>query len=253
VTKDGVVCVTGAATGTVTIAWPSAAGYRSTTVPIGACPHDPCGDLSGEHVFVPCAGEASIVKVRLADATVVGKTGVGEGPSHLALHPGGTRLYSANSWDGTVTCLSTQGEVLGQAHSGGWAHALEVSPDGRSLYVANFLDDTLALFDAERLERVALVATEPYAHGLDVSPDGRYVLTSGFCSDAIRIHAGDGKQIARVPVGGGSSHAAFAANRAWVGCSVSDHLACVELDSLEAQDPLGVQVRDLRLVGVADR
>ena len=234
---EGIVCVTGGASGTLTVAWPSGSGYRSTTIGVGASPHDPCLDATGEHVFVPCAGEASVAKVRLRDAALVGRIAVGDGPSHLALHPGGTRLYSANSWDGTVSCFSAEGERLAQAPSGGWAHAIEVSPDGAFVYVANFLDDTLGVFDAATLAPVAVLATEPYAHGLDVSPDGRHVVTTGFCSDRVRIcSAPDFREMRSVAVGAGSSHTAFAADgSAWVACSVADRLVRIDLASLQQE------------------
>jgi DNA-binding beta-propeller fold protein YncE len=228
VTDDGVVCVTGGATGTVTVAWPSGDGYRTKTVEVGRAPHDPRADDAGEHLLVPCAGDANIAKLRLSDAGVVGKTTVGEGPSHLASFE--NRLYCANSWDGSVSCISTEGERLAQAQSGGWAHAIDLSPDGRFVYVGNFFDDTLAVFDAATLERLALLPTEPYAHGLDVSPDGRYVVATGFCSDHARIFDARGfKELARVEVGRGSSHTAFADGNAWVACSVANHLARIHL------------------------
>jgi YVTN family beta-propeller protein len=233
-TEAGIVCVTGGATGTVTIAWPHVDGYRTSTIEVGAAPHDPCVDASGEHLFVPCAGESAVVKVRLSDGAIVGRTTVGDGPSHLALHPDGTRVYSANSWDGSVSCISTDGALLAQATSGGWAHAIDLSPDGRFVFVANFLDDTVAVFDSVTLERIALLATEPYPHGLDVSPDGRHVVTTGFCSDHVRIFdAGTFKELARVEVGMGSSDTAFAEDgSAWVACSVADRLTRIELRSM---------------------
>lgn len=236
-TPEGIVCVTGGGTGTVTIARPKAGGYAVQTVNVGLAPHDPCLDAAGEHLFVPCAGESAIVKLRLSDAAIVGRVVVGDGPSHLALHPDGTRLYSANSWDGTVSCLSTEGKRLAQAPSGGWAHAIDVARDGAFVYAANFLDDTLAVFDSATLARVAMLTTEPYAHGLDVSPDGRHIVTTGFCSDRLRIFdADDLHRLATVNVGLGSSHTAFPADgSAWVACSVADHLARIDLASLHSE------------------
>ncbi len=233
VSAGGVVCVTGGATGTLTIARPLTAGYQVQTLAIGACPHDPL--TAGEYVFVPCAGDAVVVKVRLSDGHIAGRCAVGNGPSHLVAHPDGTRIYSANSWDGTLSCLTTDGETVAHAASGGWAHAIDITPDGRWVYVANFLDDTLAVFDAATLQRKALLPTEAYPHGLDVSPDGRYVVATGFASGFLRIYDADRHvQVARVEVGLGSSHTAFMANnavQAFVGCSVDDHVACIDLDS----------------------
>jgi YVTN family beta-propeller protein len=233
VSADGIVCVTGGATGSVTLAWPGAGTYRTMTFAVGASPHDPALDRRGEYLFVPCAGESALVKLRLADGAIVGRVAVGDGPSHLAIHPDGTRLYSANSWDGSVSCVTVNGECVGQASSGGWAHAIDISPDGRWVYVANFMDDTVAVFDAPTLERVALLDTDRYPHGLDVSPDGRYLVATGFASDHLRIFdAVARRELARIEVGWGSSHTAFAPDgHAWIGCSVSDHIACVDLEA----------------------
>jgi len=242
VSPDGIVCVTGGTTGTVTIAWPRNGDYHATTLEVGASPHDPCLDRDGGYLFVPCAGSAEIVKLRLADGVVVGRIPVGEGPSHLVLHPDGTRLYSANSWDGTVSCVTVDGETMGQAESGGWAHAIEIAPDGRWVYVANFMDDKAAVFDTRTLERVALLQTDRYPHGLDVSPDGKYLVATGFGSDHARVYdARSHLELARIEVGWGSSHTDFSSGgTAWIGCSVSDHIARVDLQALTCASRVGL-------------
>ena len=120
----------------------------------------------------------------------------------------------------------------GGCESGGWAHAIAITPDGRWVYVANFLDDTLAVFDSDTLARVALLPTEPYPHGLDISPDGRYAIATGFSSGHLRLYDAQAHgEIARIEVGLGSSHSVFLNDQdtAFVGCSVGDHVACVDL------------------------
>jgi len=232
---EGVVCVTGGVTGTLTIAWPRSGGYDTRTIPVGSNPHDPLLSGDGAFLFVPCAGAGELVKVRLYDAQIVARIPVGDGPSHLALAGDGSRVYSANSWDGTLSCVSEDGQPVGSAFSGRWAHAIAAAPDGRRVYVANFLDDTLSVFDAATLERVAVLATEAYPHGLDISPDGRYVIATGFASNHVRVYDGPSHlEIARVEVGQGSSHTVFAPDcaTAFIGCSVSDHVACVDLGAM---------------------
>jgi 6-phosphogluconolactonase (cycloisomerase 2 family) len=229
---DGIVCVAGGASGMLTIARPRAGGYEAQSVTVGHCPHDCVLTVDGGHVFVSCVGDGELVKVRLRDGSIVGRYAVGDGPSHL--QPVGKRIYATNCWDGTVSCITEDGKLVGRADSGGWAHALAITPDARWLYVANFLDDTLAVFDTNTLARVALLETEAYPHAVDVSPDGRYVVVTGFSSDHLRIFdAAAHVELARVEVGRGSSHTAFVAGTglALVTCSVSDHLACVDLDA----------------------
>ena len=242
-TPGGIVCVTGGVTGTLTVAWPRGLGYEARTLTVGANPHDPLLSGDGEFLFVPCAGAGELVKVRLGDARIVGRIPVGDGPSHLARSSDGSRVYSANSWDGTLSAVTVEGEHVGSAFSGRWAHAIAATPDARWVYVANFLDDTLSVFDAASLERVAVLATDAYPHGLDISHDGRYVIATGFASNHVRVYdCGTQLEIARIEVGQGSSHSVFAPDcgTAFIGCSVSDHVACVDLAELRCAHTLKI-------------
>jgi YVTN family beta-propeller protein len=237
---DGRVCVTGSGTGTLTIATPRRGGYTERSVEVGACPHDPLLGGDGKHVLVPCAGSGELVKVRIADARVVGRTRVGEGPSHLARRADG-RVYCANSWDGTVACVGADGQHIVSAVSGGWAHAVDITPDGSRVLVANFLDDSVSLFDAGSLERLAVLPTGPYPHGLDVSPDGRYAVVTAFGGNEVQVIDPAGRrELGRVAIGRGSSHTAFCAGMAWVGCSVDDHIARVDLAKLSSARQISI-------------
>jgi len=235
VTDDGIVCVTGGGTGTLTMVRPRAHDYDVQTIEVGACPHDPLLMPDGNSVFVPCTGDRAIVSVDLEDGRILGRYPVGDGPSHLVLHPDGSKLYSANTFDGTVSCLSVEGDLLEQVASGPWAHQPAISPDGRSLYVANFLDDTLSIFDTEGMDKIATLKTEAYPHGLGISPNGRWVVATGFSSDYVRVYDTQTQaEGARVEVGRGSSHIAFLPDQdaAFITCSVDDHLARLELVSM---------------------
>jgi DNA-binding beta-propeller fold protein YncE len=109
------------------------------------------------------------------------------------------------------------------------------------VYAANFMDDTLAVFDAVTLERVALLATDAYPHGLDISPDGRYVIATGYASNCLRVFDAEAlREIARIEVGPGSSHTAFAGNHAYAGCSVSDRIACIDLAKWSVQEQISI-------------
>ncbi len=231
VSAGGIVAVTGGSTGTVTLAHPRNGGYSIQTIEVGPGPHDPVACRDGEHLFVGCMG-GDLVKVRLSDGAIAGRTKVGDGPSHIARHPGASRLYVANSWDGSVVCVSEEGEVLSRALSGGWAHAIAITPDGGEVWVANFLDDSVSVFSADGLARLALLETEAYPHGLDISPDGRFAVVTGYSSGHARLlDAASHKLLARIEVGRGGSHTAFGAGKAFIACSVDDRVSCLDLQT----------------------
>lgn len=232
VTADGIACITGGGAGVLGIVWPLHGGFRAKLVEVGLGPHDPLATPDGAAVLVPCAGDGVVVRVSLADGTISGRFPVGGGPAHLAAHPDGTRIYVANTFDGTLACLSPEGDVLGRVSSGRWAHVPKVTPDGRLVYVANFYDDTLAVFDARTLERVGELKTDPYPHGLDISPDGESVVATGFSGNHVRVFdAATGRERCRIAVGEGSAHTAFLPDgrTGFVGCSISDHLAVIDI------------------------
>ncbi len=235
VTEDGIVCVTGAASGTLTIVRPRAQGYDVQTICVGNCPHDPLVAPDGKRVFVPCAGDGVVVSVDLENGKILGTYTVGDGPAHLALHPDGTKLYVANTFDGTLSCLSVEGDLLAHEASGPWAHQPVISPDGSRVFVANFLDDTIAVFETGTLHKIVTLETEPYPHGLYMSPQGQWIVATGFSSDYLRVYdATTQVEVARIEVGRGSSHVAFLPEQAtaYVACSVDDHLARLDLTTM---------------------
>lgn len=234
VTTEGIACITGGAAGVLGIVWPSSGGFRSKVIEVGTGPHDPIASPDGQSVLVPCAGDGEIVRVRLSDGVVTGRFAVGEGPAHLAVHPDGSRIYVANTFDGTLACISPDGALHARVESGQWAHVPEVTPNGQLVYVANFFDDTLSVFDALTLKRLTTCHTDAYPHGLNIASDGKKVVATGFSGDSVTVFDGaTGRECAHIKVGEGSAHTAFLpkGRTAFVGCSISDHVAVIDLDA----------------------
>jgi DNA-binding beta-propeller fold protein YncE len=242
VSDDGVVITTGEAT--LTIVRPIGGDFETQTLTVGAGAHDPVIGRNGDYAFVPCALEHDLVKVRLSDGKIMGRTSVGYGLAHTTFDPNTGRLYVASSWDGTLFAVSEDGVILAQAESGGWAHAIDITPDGRWVWVANFLDDTVAVFDASSLQRKALLATDPYPHGLNISPDGARAVITGYSSSYVRVYdAVTWQELAHIEVGAGPSHTAFipGSSIAAVGCSVDDHVACIDVNSGTLLDKISLE------------
>jgi DNA-binding beta-propeller fold protein YncE len=238
---QGIACVTGPGSGTLTIVQNNNGRFSHQIVEIGDTPHDAIGSDDGRHLFVACSGSGDIAKIRIETGIVERRISAGAGAGHIARHPDGKRFYCANSLDGTVSAFSVDGEGLGSSDSGGWAHHPEVSVDGRHVFVANFLDDTVSVFDADSLDRICDLETEPYAHEIAISPDGGTLILPGFSSDHIRIYdAISLKQTHRLAVGAGSPHSAFSKSGRWayVTCSIDNHIARIDMIRREVVDQI---------------
>lgn len=96
---------------------------------------------------------------------------------HLALHPGGDRLYVATREAGSVLEVDVNRfRVLRTFALGGWTQGVVVSPDGTLLYVANE-HHHLDVIQLSGGKRVAMVENESGAVALTLSPDHRFLYT----------------------------------------------------------------------------
>jgi len=131
----------------------------------------------------------------------------GDGPRHFAFHPNGHWLYAIQEEASTVVffhydpdggTLATQQTVsaLPSGFAGtSFASEILVSPDGRFLYAANRLHDTIAVFSIGadgRLKQIANPSTMgDYPGQCRIDPGGNFLFACNRHSDSIscfRIH-----------------------------------------------------------------
>ncbi|MDR3739564.1 MAG: lactonase family protein [Terracidiphilus sp.] len=135
----------------------------------------------------------------------------GDGPRHFAFHPNGKWLYSLQEEASTVVCFRWEAErgmlheqqtvsALPPGFAGtSFASEILVAADGRTLYAANRLHDTIAVFGISGdglLERRGETATGgDYPVQCRIDPAGRFFFACNRRSDAItsfRIEPGTG-------------------------------------------------------------
>jgi len=136
----------------------------------------------------------------------------GDGPRHLAFHPNGLFLYSIQeesstlqffTYNATTGALNPQQMVstLPPGFAGtDFTSEVRVSHDGKFLYAANRLHDTISFFDIDvtgRLKRVGEVSTlGDYPRSFTIDPTGNYLICCNQRSDALttfRIRASNGE------------------------------------------------------------
>ena len=159
---------------------------------------------------IPISGTVSVIDVA---TNAVKHIDVGLHPNGMALSPGGDRLYVANANSDTVSAIDTTTDaVVKTLHVGETGHdrrpvlgsspnAVTVSPDGRTLYVANGSENAIALVNAmadgdDAVEGLIPTGWYPTAVALDGAGQQLFVASGyGFGS------------IAPVPPGQGRSFA----------------------------------------------
>ena len=133
----------------------------------------------------------------------------GAGPRHVALHPGGRFVFVTNELDSTVAALGLDGDSgaltlvetrpAAAPGTGGrnYPADIQISPDGRFLYVSNRGHDSVGVFAVDGGSgRLSPVAFTPcggrWPRNLCLTPSGRHLFSANQKGDVIAIFARDG-------------------------------------------------------------
>ncbi|GGF40980.1 hypothetical protein GCM10011611_54290 [Aliidongia dinghuensis] len=127
----------------------------------------------------------------------------GSGPRHLAFHPSGRVVYALteessvlltyayNGSTGALTLLDTVSALPAQFVGTSYGSEVAVSADGRFLYAANRLHDSIATFALDASGLPSLVGHTQtmgdYPRSFSIDPTGKFFYTTNQRSDAIAI------------------------------------------------------------------
>ncbi|MEE4661449.1 MAG: beta-propeller fold lactonase family protein [Halieaceae bacterium] len=131
-------------------------------------------------VLVTAEGSGNLLEVDVWAGKVVAAVPTGQRVSHmLAYDPEGRRAYVANIASGSVSLLSMGSRsLLAYRASGQGAEGIALSPDRRWLWVTNRAEDSLSLFDARYLDKLATLPVPGFPIRAEALPDGRVLVTS---------------------------------------------------------------------------
>lgn len=134
-------------------------------------------------------------------ATPFASLPTGDGPRHFAFHPNGRWLYSIQEeastvvffhFDAATGSMKAQQTVssLPDGFSGtSFASGIRVSPDGRTLYAANRLHDSIAVFSIDKTGHLKHVGDTPtlgdYPPQFNIDPGGNFLYVCNQRSDQI--------------------------------------------------------------------
>jgi YVTN family beta-propeller protein len=118
--------------------------------------------------------------------TITGFIATGSLPTGIALSPDGTRVYTANQGDNTVTVIDAVNSVaIGSVSIGGSSpFSVQVSPDNTQLFVGNN-DNTLTIIDIATLQITKTVIIGFATNSFAVDPTGRFLYANSFASGSV--------------------------------------------------------------------
>jgi DNA-binding beta-propeller fold protein YncE len=132
----------------------------TTRVPAGCSPVRMAISQSGERIYVTARNSNAVVAFETAKLTRVGMASVGTAPVPIALIDGDKKLVVGNSnrFGGgksteslTVLDAAKIDVTLGNIPAGAFPRELRTSPDGQTLYLANFGSKSLQVMDVTRI------------------------------------------------------------------------------------------------------
>ncbi len=152
-----------------------------------ADPLDVVWDERRGRAYVSLWGESSVAVIDTGDGRIVGRWPTGLHPNEMLLSRDG-RLFVSNGGLNTVTVLDTRSgrptEILSSAAApgdlpGSTPDSLALSPDARTLYVANAYTNTIAVFDVGVRgggRPLGFIPTGWFPTAVRMTPDGRNLL-----------------------------------------------------------------------------
>ncbi|MFG2834955.1 YncE family protein [Streptomyces zaomyceticus] len=184
---------------------------RRKTVPV-SCYGVNHADFSadGRYFVVSCEFSGELLKVDTEKMEVIGQQKLpfeGAMPQDVKISPDGRTFYIADMMAHGVWVLDGEKFTTPTLMpTGKGAHGLYISRDSREMYIPNRGEGSVSVFDFEK-NRLTKKWRLPDGGSPDmggVSADGKVLWLSGrYDSEVYAIDTASGKQLARIPVGGG--------------------------------------------------
>ena len=177
-------------------------------------PHQVCLDATGKWLLVPTQGrlqghgKVTVFEVdsehgELKEHSVM-MARTGAEPRHIVFHPNNRFAYLVNEKDSTVTYYTfddEQGELtpkqiltsLPSDYFGdGWASAIDIAKDGKTLYLSNRKHDSVTVYAIDQETGYLTYVQNIKTHGqqprfITMTPDNHQLLAANELSDTITV------------------------------------------------------------------
>ncbi len=186
------------------------------TLPVKV-PHNSYNSGSNDVLWISSMGDNEIDRIDLRKMEYSAHVKTGGIPRPYAVSKDGNTIYSAiTNLHGFVVASASEGKVTAKVELPAAppencplepntpTHGLELSPDGRRLWVTSLADGLVYVYNTATRKLVGHVAVGKCPNWITFSPDGKYsCISNSDTNDASIIDTATLHEVARVPVGKG--------------------------------------------------
>ena len=150
---------------------------------------------SGNPLYIIRMHSSSLLAFDVNTNQVIGEKDMTEGqcpglfwcthPHGIAVHPDGSKVYTANFFQDTISVLDAYTlETIQVVPAGRGAKNLDFTPDGSALYVVNYYDDNVWVMDPDTMELITMipVGNAPEPTGPFIGPTESAAIAAGSVS-----------------------------------------------------------------------
>ena len=222
------------------------AGAVRDTIDLGSYsrPHGIVVSRDGSRLWVTCEGSKAVLEVDAAAGAVAKAWDTAQEVSHMVVAtPDERKLYVANIRSGSVTVIERASGAVRSLPTGDGAEGIDVSPDGREVWVTNRGANTISVVAVANDTIVASFAsggTMPIR--AKFTPDGRQVWVSNARSSSVTVFDAAKRSllgtiaVGAVPVG---IQMAPDGKRAFVACTNDDVVKELDVRARKVRRDLG--------------
>lgn len=201
---------------------------------------------AGGKIYFTAEVNRAIARYDPATARVDWIMGTGQTATHmLVITPDGKRAYTANIASDTVTAIDLNAppgpKQITHISVGKQPEAIEISPDGRELWVGQNGDGSISIIDAatNKVKETIKVGEVPIR--VKFTPDGKRVLVSDAkAGELIVLDASTRKEIKRIKVEGTPVGILITpnGNRAFIAATEANKVLVIDLEKLALSDTI---------------
>ena len=167
-------------------------------------PHGLAVSRDGRRLWVTCETAQSVLELDAATGAILKVWKTGQNTSHMIV-PGvdEAKLFITSIRSGSATIIDRATDRVTSFETGPGAEGVDVSPDGREVWVTNRADSSISILDARGDSLIAKIESGGrFPIRVKFTPDGREAWVSCLQSDAVTVFdARTRSLLATLPVG----------------------------------------------------